>query len=158
MEEIKKYIEFKSKIGTMFIGGTSSEVTHITWTRPSFSKLKKETEFEILHKCRNELSEFLDGSRKSFSIPIVVQGTDFQESVWNELQKIPYGATISYKELALRVNNPKAMQAVGSANGKNPISIIIPCHRVIACDGKLSGYAGGVDKKEKLLRLEGAII
>jgi methylated-DNA-[protein]-cysteine S-methyltransferase len=101
-----------------------------------------------------ELRAYFAGELKEFDLPLVPQGTTFQQQVWSELCKIPYGETISYGTLACRIGNPKASRAVGLANGSNPIPIIIPCHRVIGSNGKLTGYGGGLPIKEKLLALE----
>ena len=109
-------------------------------------------------KIETEINLYLEGKLIEFSIPLFLQGTDFQIQVWNELLKIPYGETISYGELARRIGNPKAMRAVGAANGKNSIPIIIPCHRVINADGQLHGYGGGLWRKKKLLELEVDVI
>ncbi len=103
-----------------------------------------------------QLTAYFSGKLKDFDLPLSMQGTDFQRRVWSELTKIPYGVTISYKELAIRIGNVKAVRAVGLANGRNPISIIVPCHRVIGADGKLVGYGGGLPCKEALLNLEGS--
>ncbi len=105
----------------------------------------------------NQLREFFAGTRKKFDVPLDIEGTDFQKKVWEELQKIPFGKTISYKTLSENLGDVKAIRAVGKANGQNPIAIIIPCHRVIGSDGSLTGYAGGLAIKEKLLHLEGAL-
>ena len=105
----------------------------------------------------NQLKEYFAGTRKEFDVPLDIEGTDFQKRVWNELQKIPYGKTISYKTLSEKLGDVKAIRAVGKANGQNPIAIIIPCHRVIGANGNLVGYAGGLAIKEKLLHLEGAL-
>ncbi|RXJ74615.1 cysteine methyltransferase [Veronia nyctiphanis] len=105
-------------------------------------------------KVCDQLDEYFSGGRKAFDIELDMGGTAFQKKVWQELTDIPYGETISYQELAIRVGNPKASRAVGAANGKNPLSIIIPCHRVIAKNGKLTGYAGGVQAKKWLLEFE----
>jgi len=107
--------------------------------------------FEILEL---ELSEYFEGKRKQFSVPLSTLGTEFQNQVWNELLNIPFGATKSYKEQAEAMNNPNAVRAVANANGMNRISIIIPCHRVIGTDGKLTGYGGGLWRKQYLLELE----
>jgi methylated-DNA-[protein]-cysteine S-methyltransferase len=107
-----------------------------------------------LQGVRRELEEYFRGDRKVFEMPLSPRGTPFQLSVWRELEHIPYGATISYMELARRVGNPKAVRAVGAANGANPIPVIIPCHRVIGSNGKLVGYGGGLDRKELLLSIE----
>lgn len=104
----------------------------------------------------DELDEYFAGKRTSFSVVTKPQGTVFQLRVWRALEAIPYGATISYAELAMRVGSPKAVRAVGAANGANPIPVIIPCHRVIGSSGKLVGYGGGLDRKETLLALEGS--
>jgi methylated-DNA-[protein]-cysteine S-methyltransferase len=96
----------------------------------------------------------LGGKRREFDLELDFSGTPFQESVWKALREIPFGKTISYKQLAVMIRNPKAVRAVGSANGKNPIAIIIPCHRVIAADGSIGGYSGGIENKEKLLAWE----
>lgn len=109
----------------------------------------------ILHAIILEFTEYFAGKRSIFTIPLVPKGTDFQKTVWQELVKIPYGTVISYKELAAKISNPKAMRAVGSANGKNPLPIIIPCHRVIQGDQTLGGYSGGLKVKMQLLTLEG---
>ena len=104
-----------------------------------------------------QLNEYFAGARKEFDVPLDIEGTDFQKRVWDELQKIPYGKTISYKTLSEKLGDVKAIRAVGKANGQNPIAIIIPCHRVIGANGNLVGYAGGLAIKEKLLHLEGAL-
>lgn len=101
-----------------------------------------------------QLRAYFAGELQDFDLPLAPQGTPFQQGVWNELCKIPYGETTSYGELARRINNPNACRAVGLANGSNPIPIIIPCHRVIGANGKLTGYGGGLPIKEKLLALE----
>ena len=116
------------------------------------SESGKNTEFSDL--VYNEVMEYLNGKRKSFDIKYEINGTEFQKKVWKELTNIPYGETRTYKEIAVAVGNPKASRAVGMANNKNPIAIIVPCHRVIGSDGKLVGYAGGLDMKRALLTLE----
>jgi len=110
----------------------------------------------LLAEAVRQLREYFAGSRQDFDLPLAPKGTDFQRKVWRTLQEIPYGETISYGELAKRVGNPKASRAVGSANGKNRIPIVIPCHRVIAGDGGLGGFGGGLSVKEKLLAIERA--
>jgi methylated-DNA-[protein]-cysteine S-methyltransferase len=105
--------------------------------------------------ARRQLEEYFAGYRQNFDLPLDPGGTDFQRRVWRALLDIPYGKAVSYKELARRVDRPKGFQAVGQANGKNPLPILIPCHRVIAADGTLGGYSGGLDRKRFLLDLEG---
>ena len=104
------------------------------------------------------LKEYFDGKRREFDLPLKFEGTDFQKKAWNALLTIPYGQTRSYKEQAEAVGNKKACRAVGAANGKNPISIIVPCHRVIGTDGSLIGYGGGLEMKKSLLDLERRVI
>jgi methylated-DNA-[protein]-cysteine S-methyltransferase len=108
----------------------------------------------IFQQAAMQLTEYFAHQRTAFSLPLNASGTDFQKRVWAELTQIPYGQTISYGELARRLGNPSASRAVGLANGKNPISIIVPCHRVIGANGKLTGYGGGLTRKEALLALE----
>ena len=107
-----------------------------------------------LDEPARQLDEYFRGHRREFRIAVAPEGTDFQRSVWAELQRIPFGETISYGELAARIGNPKAVRAVGLANGSNPISIVIPCHRVIGSNGSLVGYGGGLPTKQALLALE----
>ena len=117
---------------------------------------KSEPAEVLLIEALEQLTAYFKGERQAFDLPLDISlGTDFQQRVWQQLQKIPHGETISYATLAQRVGNPKGYRAVANANGRNPFSIIIPCHRVIASDGKLGGYTGGLDKKEYLLALEG---
>jgi methylated-DNA-[protein]-cysteine S-methyltransferase len=109
---------------------------------------------DAFDEVRTQLDEYFAGSRTRFDVPMHLEGTDFQRKVWAQLCAIPYGETISYGELARRVGNPKASRAVGLANGRNPVAVIVPCHRVIAADGSLGGYGGGMERKTHLLDLE----
>lgn len=108
----------------------------------------------ILLQCKSELEEYFAGKRQAFNVPIKFNGTDFQNAVWQKLLEIPYGQVMSYSELAAAIGRPKAARAVGSACNKNPIAVIVPCHRVVGKSGSLTGYAGGIGIKEKLLELE----
>lgn len=105
-------------------------------------------------ETRRQMAAYFAGELTEFDLPLAMRGTEFQQQVWRELQNIPFGVTISYGELANRVGNPNSSRAVGSANGRNPISIIVPCHRVIGSNGKLTGYGGGMERKEWLLAHE----
>jgi methylated-DNA-[protein]-cysteine S-methyltransferase len=109
-----------------------------------------------LREAIRQLQAYFRGDLHEFDLPLEASGTAFQRQTWKALQSIPYGETISYAELARRVGNPRAVRAVGTANGANPLPIVIPCHRVIGSDGKLTGYGGGLDIKQQLLKLEGA--
>ena len=115
-------------------------------------------ETTLIKEAHQQLSEYLKGERKSFDLPLRMKGTDFQQRVWNALLKIPYGETRSYKQIAEAIGNPKAVRAVGMANNRNPLLIVVPCHRVIGADGKLVGYGAGIEKKEFLLRLEKSLL
>lgn len=138
----------------------SSMTDHNAWSERAVGlsnskELGSDAISDILHTIILEFTEYFAGKRTEFTIPLAPKGTDFQKAVWLELVKIRYGTVISYKELAAKINNPKAMRAVGSANGKNPLPIIIPCHRVIQGDHTLGGYSGGLTVKIQLLTLEG---
>lgn len=108
----------------------------------------------ILHTVVRQLQEYFQGSRKGFEVPLDLPGTDFQRKVWDALRRIPFGETWSYGEVARRIGHPKAVRAVGTANGRNPVCILIPCHRVVRASGEAGGYAGGPEKKTLLLALE----
>lgn len=114
----------------------------------------KEQKTELMDRTACELTEYFDGKRTQFDIPLSLHGTPFQKAVWEALCHIPYGETRSYKEIAAAVGNPKASRAIGMANNKNPIPLLVPCHRVIGASGLLVGYAGGLELKKKLLQLE----
>lgn len=116
-------------------------------------KIEKE-ETNLIKVTYKQIEEYLLGNRKKFTVPIKLKGTEFQKKVWNALLEIPYGKTMSYKQIAEKIGNPKACRAVGMANHNNPIAIIVPCHRVIGNNRKLVGYAGGVEVKQKLLEIE----
>lgn len=162
--------EIESPVG-LFLAGTIEgkccmfEFKHRKTISQILEKKKKQYDAEFvytendLHKLiKNQIDLYFEGKLNEFTIPIDQQGTDFQKSVWKELIKIPIGTTISYGELAKRVGRPKAVRAVGSANGVNNIAIIIPCHRVIRSDGNLQGYGGGLDKKKKLIKHEQKVV
>lgn len=143
---------YKSPVGNLIIKDNGNAITKI-----SFGQEEKENECPpspLIMQAINQLNEYFDGKRKIFDFPISPQGTDFQKKVWQSLLEIPYGETRSYKEIATKVVNPKACRAVGMANNKNPIAIVIPCHRVIGKNGELTGYAGGMDVKSYLIKLE----
>lgn len=112
---------------------------------------------EITHCCKKQLDEYFKGKRKVFDLPLDQGGTDFQKSVWNCLLTIPFGESVSYKDIAIMIKNPKSVRAVGAANGRNPIGLIVPCHRVIGRNQNLTGYAGGLDRKAWLLKHEGIV-
>jgi len=126
--------------------------------KPNLKKLEGDQSKKgnaILLQTQRELDEYFAGKRQEFDIQVVPEGTEFQKNVWKALQDIPFGDTASYSDIAHRIGNPKAVRAVGMANNRNPVSLIIPCHRVIGKDGSLVGYGGGLDRKKQLLHLEG---
>ena len=145
---------YDTVIGKIIIEESEEKISRIEIVNGTEKFDGKEEETELINKTYKELDEYFRGKRKNFDIPLKIEGTEFQKKVWNELLEIPYGETRSYLDIAKRVGNPKASRAVGTANHNNKIIIIIPCHRVIGSNKKLIGYAGGLDVKEKLLKLE----
>jgi methylated-DNA-[protein]-cysteine S-methyltransferase len=147
-----------SKIGTLHLVATGKALTGLYLSDPKVAKIQslreKTPQAVILAMACQQLSEYFDKKRQVFDLPLDAAGTDFQKLVWSELSQIPFGTTVSYGEVARRIGKPKAFRAVGSANGKNPIALIVPCHRVIASGGKMGGYSGGLGIKMKLLELE----
>ena len=158
----KEQAYFSSPIGILEIRSSGNAISHIlfvnSWkgTKADEEKIVISVpESKVIKKCIQELDEYFKGARKHFSVPTLQTGTEFQQKVWDQLSKIPYGNTISYLELSKRIGNTKAIRAIGTANGNNSISIIIPCHRVIGSNGKLVGYAGDLWRKKWLLEHEG---
>ena len=144
---------YNTPAGKLQIVADSEYITGITFCEKKMkSVVEKET--PLIRKMYEQLEEYFDGQRKIFDIPVKATGTAFQKSVWEALQKIPYGETRSYKQIAEMIGKPAACRAVGMANNRNPVSIVIPCHRVVGANGDLVGYAGGLDVKIKLLELE----
>ena len=144
---------FQTMLGKVVIVENGTAVVQLYFGE-KISEDSRVDQTPLLKRAYRELEEYLCGQRKSFDLPLAPQGTDFQKKVWAALQNIPYGKKCSYKDIAIAVGNEKASRAVGGANHLNPIAILIPCHRVIGSNGNLTGYAGGVDLKEKLLELE----
>lgn len=151
------YCYFDTPIGELLLAGEEGALTMIGFPKGSMRRdpesdwIFNEQPFE---EVRRQLSEYFAGERKDFDLPLALSGTEFQVSVLEALQDIPYGETTSYGVIAKRIGRPKAVRAVGAANGRNPIPIIVPCHRVIGSSGDLTGFGGGLDTKEALLRLE----
>ena len=154
--------KWKSPIGDLFLYASESHLLGLLFAGDStdFLKYFKSAEIvaksnPVLKKVILQLDQYFSGDRKKFDVPVLLLGTEFQKKVWAELKRVPFGKTITYKQQAMRINSAKAVRAVGAANGKNPIAIIIPCHRVIGSSGKLVGYAGGMKMKSDLLKTEG---
>ncbi|WP_159737547.1 methylated-DNA--[protein]-cysteine S-methyltransferase [Vibrio atypicus] len=152
-----RYVTFDTALGKMTLQSNDLGLLG-AWFETQTTQPKELGEYcetdPILNNAIKQLQEYFSGSRTDFSLPLAAKGTAFQQKVWQALTTIPYGETWSYQDLADAIKNPKAVRAVGLANGKNPISVIVPCHRVIGKNGKLTGYAGGVERKAKLLDLE----
>ena len=159
------YTFLTSPIGKLRLRAVDSGLTAVEHTNQQECIKDEWTEdphgtHPVLQQAVEELEQYFEGKRTTFSTPLAPLtdlGTPFQQSVWTALKTIPYGQTVSYADIANKIQNPKAVRAVGAANGKNPLSIFIPCHRVIGSNTKLTGYAGGLNRKEFLLKLEGGI-
>ena len=147
------YDEMSSPVGPLFIITSGQGLHAILWRMPNLDLVKAPNE-DLIVETKTQLQEYFANKRRSFDLPVVLDGTDFQVEVWKKLMEIPYATTISYGEQAKRIGDKKKARAVGTANGRNPISIIIPCHRVIASNGTLAGFGGGLDNKAYLLNLE----
>lgn len=155
------YRKMSSPVGTLTLVATDQALAAILWEndRPARVPLDLEGENDghpVLVETERELHEYFAGTRTRFDVELDMAGTPFQRKVWNALRTIPFGETRSYAEIARQIGHPKAVRAVGAANGRNPVSIITPCHRVIGSSGALTGFAGGLDVKAYLLALEGA--
>ncbi len=145
----------QTPIGQLKITANDKAVTSVHFVKKG-EKVKSEKPNTVTHQCKKQLKEYFAGRRKKFELPLELEGTEFQKKVWKALMKIPYGETVSYGEIAKKIKNKKAVRAVGRANNKNKIAIVIPCHRVIGADGSLTGYAGGLEIKQWLLTHENA--
>ena len=142
---------YETKLGSITFVEEDGTLLTIS-THRTFAATVMET--TLIKEAYRQFSEYLTGERKSFDLPFKLTGTDFQNRVWKALCEIPYGETRSYKQIAEAIGNPKAVRAVGMANNRNPLLVLVPCHRVIGCNGQLVGYAVGLDKKQFLLHLE----
>ncbi len=156
------YDEMKSPVGNLTIVTTSKGLHAVLWESDRknpeceniINNLRQDKDEQIIEQTKKQLIEYFQGKRKIFDLPLVINGTDFQIQVWQQLLKIPYATVMTYAEQAEKIGDKNKARAVGLANGLNPISIIIPCHRVIGSNGHLVGFAGGLDKKAYLLKLE----
>lgn len=155
---------FETPIGTLTIAADAGGLRHIEFPsnrhpvdRFDWAQGARGDAVDALRSTREQLLEYFAGTRRDFDLPLAPQGTLFQMQVWRTLATIPFGETWSYRDLARAIGKPDAMRAVGAANGRNPLPIVLPCHRVIGADGSLTGFGGGLPIKEALLRLEGAL-
>ncbi len=147
---MKTFYDYDTPVGKLYIEAEDDYLTRISF----FELFGKRLETPVIKETYKQLSEYFAKKRKTFDIPLKLEGTEFQKAVWHALMKIPYGKTATYLEIAETIGNPKASRAVGMANNKNKIPIVIPCHRVIGSNGSLTGYAGGLEIKKKLLNIE----
>ncbi|HZK39063.1 MAG TPA: methylated-DNA--[protein]-cysteine S-methyltransferase [Clostridia bacterium] len=148
---MKKYAFYDFEFGMLKIGYTDTAI--VSFKR--VDQIDDDNDHSVLSdRAFEQVREYLKGERRRFDFPYELRGTEFQKKVWNALCRIPYGEMCTYKEIATKVGNPKASRAVGMANNKNPLMIVVPCHRVVGSNGKLVGYAGGLGMKESLLELE----
>ena len=146
---------FDSPIGTIVIGGDETGITVLgRYEDHSEGREVANDEIDMIAEAGSQLDAYWNGELFDFDLPLAPAGTPFQQKVWNALRTIPYGRTASYGEIARKIGSPTASRAVGAANGRNPIAIVVPCHRVIGANGTLTGYAGGLDMKRSLLDLE----
>lgn len=147
---MKLCIKMQTPIGVLWVEQTDDAISMITYNKPDCT----EQTSELLQKTCIEIKDYFNGNLKKFTVPLFFNSTPFNQKVWQELLKIPYGKTCSYSDIAARIGHPKACRAVGLANNRNPIPIIVPCHRVVGKNGSLTGYAYGLDIKSQLLKLE----
>jgi len=157
-----RYARLKTPIGTLLATAKDGALTGLYFDRQRHAPQIGDEWVEDTHaapfdECARQLREYAEGIRHEFDLPLAPEGSEFQRSVWTVIAGIPYGETLTYAELAKRAGAPGKARAAGAATGRNPISVIIPCHRVVGSDGSLTGYAGGVPRKAKLLELEGAL-
>ena len=159
----KRYVHktMGSPVGTLTLVATDDGLAGILWENdwPNRTPLDigaRADSHPVLVETERQLGEYFSGRRKEFALTLDVDGTAFQQKVWNALRTIPFGETRSYGDIAKQIGNPAAMRAVGAANGRNPVSIVVPCHRVIGSNGSLTGFGGGLEAKAQLLELEGA--
>ena len=153
------YKEINSPVGKLKLIASASALVGVLWERENTNRVTLDAQnhdphHPILVEAERQLSEYFAGKRTQFELPLEPRGTEFQKKVWRSLRQIPFGETKSYVEIARTIGSPRASRAVGAANGKNPLSIVVPCHRVIGANGALTGFGGGLETKAQLLALE----
>jgi methylated-DNA-[protein]-cysteine S-methyltransferase len=146
---------YQSPVGDLIIESENEKIITVNFSRDTHLE---EFDTPVIGQCIRELDEYFFHGRKFFTVELELRGSEFQKKVWNELLNVPYGSTLSYESIAVRIGNIKSIRAVGLANGQNPIAIIVPCHRIIGKNGELVGYGGGLENKEWLLYHEGALL
>jgi methylated-DNA-[protein]-cysteine S-methyltransferase len=145
----------ESEIGLFEVGGTEAEILSVEFVE----RCRPEVQLhDVVREGARQIDAYMRGQRRVFDLPLGLYGTEFQQRVWRQVLGVPYGQTATYQEIADAIGNPKAVRAVGAANGRNPLPLIVPCHRIIGRDGHLVGYGGGLWRKEWLLRHEGCLL
>jgi methylated-DNA-[protein]-cysteine S-methyltransferase len=157
-----RYARYESPLGPMFATAEEEGITHIEFLGAKYAPAAQPGWIEDPHSpdlaaCGSQLTEYFAGRRTQFELRLAPRGSEFQQRVWREIARVPYGETISYAELARRAGAPGQARAAGAATGRNPVSLAIPCHRIVGSDGSLTGYAGGLERKRELLELEGVL-
>ena len=157
-----RYARYESPLGPMFATAEEDGITHVEFAGAKYAPEARpdwveDPQAPDLAACGRQLAEYFAGTRTGFDLPLAPRGSDFQQRVWREIARVPYGETISYAELAKRAGAPGQARAAGAATGRNPVGVVIPCHRIVGSDGSLTGYAGGLDRKRVLLELEGVL-
>jgi methylated-DNA-[protein]-cysteine S-methyltransferase len=157
-----RYARYESPLGPIIAIANDEGIWSIDFVKAKYAKRigddwVEDPKHPPLAECFRQLAEYFAGKRREFDLPLAPRGTSFQERVWREIARVPYGETISYGELAKRAGAPGQARAAGAATGRNPVGVVIPCHRIVGADGSLTGYAGGLDRKQQLLELEGVL-
>jgi methylated-DNA-[protein]-cysteine S-methyltransferase len=155
------YLRFATPLGEMIAIENDERLTNLDFTNSKYAPQacddwREDPRSPLLRRCAREVADYFAGERRRFDLPLAPGGTPFQQRVWKEIARVPWGQRISYAQLAVRCGAPGAARAAGAATGRNPIAIVVPCHRIVGSDGALTGYAGGVDRKARLLALESA--
>jgi methylated-DNA-[protein]-cysteine S-methyltransferase len=158
-----RYSTFDSPLGTLIAVAAGGALNGLYFDDQRYlpslpADAREDRAAPLLARCRRQLDEYFRGERRAFDLPLAPEGTGFQRRVWTEIARIPFGKTITYAELAKRAGAPGSARAAGSATGRNPLGIIVPCHRVVGSDGSLTGYAGGIPRKTRLLEIEGVAV
>jgi methylated-DNA-[protein]-cysteine S-methyltransferase len=156
------YLRFETPLGPMLAIAEASALASLDFTDARYARLigddwREDARSPLLRDCARQVGEYFAGTRQRFELPLAADGTPFQKRVWDEIARIPFGKTVSYSELAVGSGAPGAARAAGAATGRNPLAIVVPCHRVVGTRGDLTGYAGGIDRKVRLLTLEGVL-
>jgi methylated-DNA-[protein]-cysteine S-methyltransferase len=157
-----RYARYESPLGPVIAIADAEGIISIDFIKAKYAKRIERDWVEdatdpVLGRCFDQLREYFAGKRREFDLPLSPHGTPFQERVWQEIARVPYGETISYGELARRAGAPGQARAAGAATGRNPVAVVVPCHRIVGADGSLTGYAGGLERKQGLLELEGVL-